>query len=132
MRGRAAGAVVRYAPTPHPDPLPQGERGEGPPPACNPNPKIDVDLAHLDPMFARVAHELRGRVKAQRLRIEHRGEKHVGVAAFHPARGVDQQREARRMALGKAVFAKALDLPEAALGEFAVIALGDHALDHLL
>ena len=36
------------------------------------------------------------------------------------------------MALGKAVFAEALDLPEAALGEVAGIALGRHALDHLV
>ena len=36
------------------------------------------------------------------------------------------------MALGKAVFAETLDLVEAALGEFAVVALGRHAFDHFV
>ena len=85
--------------------------------------QVDVDLAHFDAVLARVAHQLRGRVEAERLGIEHRRGEDVGVAAFHPARGVDEQREARRMALGKAVFAETLDLAEAALGEFALVAL---------
>ena len=36
------------------------------------------------------------------------------------------------MAFGKAVFAEALDLLEAAFGEFLVVAIGQHAVDHLL
>jgi len=35
------------------------------------------------------------------------------------------------MALGESVFAKAFDLAETALGEFALVALAHHALDHL-
>ncbi len=83
-------------------------------------------------MLARVAHELGGRVEAERLGIEHRGGEDVGVAAFHPARGVDEEGEARRVALGKAVFAETLDLAEAALGEVAAVTLGRHALDHFV
>src|SRR5579862_4290775 len=78
---------------------------------------VDVDLPHLRSMFARVAHQLRGRVEAERLGIEHRGEEDVGITAFHPAGGVDEQCETRRVALGKTIFAEPLDLPEAALGE---------------
>jgi hypothetical protein len=40
-----------------------------------------------------------------------------GIARLEPGGGIDQQRKARRVAFGKAVFAKALDLAEAALGE---------------
>jgi hypothetical protein len=43
--------------------------------------------------------------------------------ALEPAGDIDQQREARRVAFGKAVFAEALDLAEAALGELALIAV---------
>ena len=39
------------------------------------------------------------------------------MVAFEPGRGIDQQREAGRVAFGEAVFAEALDLLEAALGE---------------
>jgi hypothetical protein len=49
-----------------------------------------------------------------------------------PGRDIDQQREARGVAFGKAVFAEALDLLEAALGEIALVAARDHALDHLV
>ncbi len=94
--------------------------------------QVHVDLAHPDAVLARVAHELGGRVEAERLGIEHRGGEDVGVAAFHPARGVDEERKARRVALGKAVFAETLDLAETALSEVAVVALGRDALDHLV
>jgi hypothetical protein len=40
--------------------------------------------------------------------------------AFDPARDVDELGKAGRVAFGKAVFAKALDLVEAALGELAL------------
>src|SRR5580698_4932190 len=83
-------------------------------------------------MFARIAHELGWRVKAKRLGVQHRRDEDIGVAAFHPAGIVDEEREARRMALGKAVFAEALDLVKAAFGELTRIAVGYHAFDHLL
>ena len=93
--------------------------------------QVDVDLAHFDAVLARIAHQLRRRVEAERLGVEHRRGEDVGIAALHPARGIDDQREARRVALGEAVFAEALDLAETALGEFALVAARDHALDHL-
>ena len=92
---------------------------------------IDIDRAHLDAVLAHVAHDLRRRVEAHGLRVEQRGREHVRIAALEPGRGIDQQREARGMAFREAVFAEALDLAEAALGELARIVARDHAFDHL-
>ena len=64
-----------------------------------------------------VADDLGGGVEAHRLGVEEGGAEDVGVMALDPGRGVDEQGEARRVAFGKAVFAEALDLVEAALGE---------------
>src|SRR5262245_37194910 len=83
---------------------------------------IDVRLPHLDAMIARVAHELGRLVEAHRLAVENGGAENVRIAALDPGRGIDEQREACRVALGEAVFAEALDLAEAVFGEFAVIA----------
>ena len=52
--------------------------------------------------------------------------------AFDPGRDVDQEREARRVRFRKAVFAEALDLLEATLGEILRIAVGDHAADEFV
>src|SRR6476661_7428552 len=84
--------------------------------------EIDVDGADLDAVRPRIAHELRRLIKAHRLAVEDGGAEHVRVAAFDPGRGIDQERKARRMAFGKAVFAEALDLAEAVFGEAAVVA----------
>src|SRR5271166_3693725 len=81
--------------------------------------QVDVDLAHLDAMFACIANELCRRVEAERLGIEHRGGEDVRIAALHPARSVDEKREASRMTFWKTVFTEAFDLAEAALGEIA-------------
>ncbi len=91
---------------------------------------IDIDGPHLDAVLAHVAHDLRGRVKTHRLRIEQRRGEHVGIAAFQPGRGIDQQRKTRGMAFRKTVFAETLDLAEAALGEIALITFRRHAIDH--
>ena len=80
---------------------------------------IDVRLAHLDAMLVRIAHDLGWRVEAHRLRVQQRAAKTLGIAALEPARRIDEQREARGMALGKAVLAEAFDLAEAAFGEIA-------------
>ena len=92
---------------------------------------IDVGRAHLDAVLARVAHDLRRRIEAHRLRVQQRRGEGVRIAAFEPGRGIDQEREARRVAFRKAVFAEAFDLLEAALGEVARIAVRQHAVDHL-
>ena len=84
---------------------------------------IDVDRPHLDAVLAHVAHDLRRRIEAHRLRVEQRRREHVRIAALEPGRRVDQQREARGVAFGKTVFAEALDLLEAALGEIARVAV---------
>ena len=83
---------------------------------------IDVDIADLDAMVPRVAHKLRRCVKSHRLGIQDRGAEDVGIEGLEPAGGIDQQREGGGVAFGKAVFAKTLDLLEAALGEFPSIA----------
>ena len=81
-------------------------------------------------MLGRIAHDLGRRVKTHGLRVEQRAGEGGGEVALEPARHVDEMREARRMALGKAVFAEAADLVEATLREVAVVTACDHALDH--
>src|SRR5262249_47817273 len=81
--------------------------------------EIDVDATHLDAVLARVAHELRRLIEAHRLAVDDGGAEDVGIVALDPGRGIDEQREARSMAFGEAVFAKAFDLAEAVLGESA-------------
>ena len=92
---------------------------------------VDVDLAHLDPVVDGVAHELGRGVKAHGLGVEDGATEHVRVAVLEPGRDVDQECEARGVALREAVLAEALDLAEAALGEVPVVAARGHAFDHL-
>ncbi len=91
---------------------------------------IDVDGQHQDAMLFGIADDLRGRVKSHWLRVEQgRGERR-GIMAFQPARDIDQQGKARGMAFGKAVFAETLDLVEAAMRKFGIVAARDHVADH--
>ena len=73
---------------------------------------IDADRAHLDAMVAGVAHDLGRGVEAHRLGVEQRGAEDVGMVAFHPGRGIGDQREAGGVALGEAVAAEALESAE--------------------
>jgi hypothetical protein len=66
----------------------------------------------------RVVHQGGGAVEAHRLRVEQRAQKGGGMVALEPRGGVGDERKARRVALGKAVLAKAADLLEDPLGEF--------------
>jgi hypothetical protein len=93
---------------------------------------IDVDLARLHPMVDRAAHDLRRRVEAHGLGVEQRRSEGSRVMAFEPGRDIDEMGEARGVALGEAIFAEALDLVEAALGELGRIATRRHAAHHLL
>jgi hypothetical protein len=93
---------------------------------------IDVGRQHHDAVVPCIPHDLRGRVEAHRLRVEQRGSERRRVMALQPARDIDQVREARGVALGKAVFAEALDLVEAAFGELGIVAALDHSADHPL
>jgi len=83
-------------------------------------------------VLARVAHELGRRVEAHRLGVEQGGGEDLGVVMFHPRGIVDQDRKARGMTLRKAVFAEALDLLEASLGEVALVAVAGHAFDEVV
>src|SRR4029077_5549754 len=79
--------------------------------------EIHIRRPYLDVVLARVAHELGRLIEAHRLAVEDRGAEDVRVVALDPGRHIDEEREARRMAFGKSVFAKTLDLAEAVLGE---------------
>ena len=92
---------------------------------------IDVDLAGLDAVIDGATHDLRRRIEAHGLGVEQCRGKGGGVMAFDPGRDIDEMGEARGVALGEAVFAKAFDLVEAALGEVLRIAARSHAADHL-
>ena len=46
---------------------------------------VDRDRAHFDAMLARIADDLRGRIKAHRLRVEQRSAEDVGMMMLHPA-----------------------------------------------
>src|ERR1700743_2563591 len=82
-------------------------------------------------MLLSVAHDLRGRVEPHRLAVEKSCREYVRIEAFDPCRGVDQIGKTRRVAFGKAVFAKTFDLTEAASGKIALIAARRHAIDEL-
>src|SRR5690606_34259477 len=88
-----------------------------------------ADAADPDAVLARIAHQLRRRIEAHRLAVEHRGEEGGRLVPLDPAADVGELGEARRMALGKAVLAEALDLPEDAVGEIGRIAFVEHAVD---
>ena len=81
-------------------------------------------------MLARIANNLRWRVKTHRLGIEQSAGKGRRKMAFEPARHIDQMGKACRMAFRETIFAKALDLIEAARCKFGVIAARHHSPDH--
>jgi hypothetical protein len=93
---------------------------------------IDVRLSHLDAVLARVAYELGRLVEAHRLAVENGGAEDVRIVALDPGGGVDEQREACGVAFRKTIFAKTLDLAEAAFGKRAVIAAAGHAGDEFV
>src|SRR5215468_11762693 len=93
---------------------------------------IDIDRPHLDAVLLRIAHDLRRRVETHGLAVEEGCCKSVGITAFDPGGGVDEDREACRMAFGKAVFAETLDLTEAAFRKLALVVARDHPLDELV
>ena len=83
-------------------------------------------------MHGGIAHQLRRRVEAHRLRVQHRGAEHIRVMPLDPSRNVHELREARRVTHGEAVIGEAFDLVEAALGELAFVAAIHHAGDEFL
>ena len=50
--------------------------------------RVDAWRPDLDAVVARIAHDLRWRVKTHRLRVHQRGAEHVRVMMLHPRRGV--------------------------------------------
>ena len=86
----------------------------------------------VDPVLAGVADDLGRGVEAHRLGVEERAGEDRRVVALEPGRGVDEEREARGVALGEAVGAEALDLAEAAFGEVGRVAVRGHAGEEAL
>ena len=93
---------------------------------------VDADRAHFDLMVAGVADDLGGRVETHRLGVEQGRAEDVRMVAFHPGRSISDLGEAGGVAFGEAVASETLDLLEGALGEILGIAIGDHAVDHLV
>src|SRR5215207_10213306 len=89
-------------------------------------------MADIDAMITSITHDLGRCIEAHGLRIQESRGKDRGIMTFEPGRHIDEMREARRMAFGKAIFTEALDLAKAALSEFRRIATLDHAPHHLL
>ena len=94
-----------------------------------PETEIDIGRANLDAVFACIAHDLRRRIKTHGLTVDQSRGEDCGVDAFDPCRDIDEMREARRMALRKAIGSEALDLLEAAHREILRIAVPQHAAD---
>src|SRR3569833_255244 len=86
---------------------------------------LHVHRPHLDTMAPRILHQLRGCIKAHGLTVEQSGGEGGGVSAFQPGGGVHQEREARSMRFGEAVFAEALYLLTDAFGEFLAALRGE-------
>ena len=91
---------------------------------------IHIDRQHRHPMLPGIADDLGRGVKAHRLRIEQRTGEGRRVMALQPRRDIDQQGKAGGVAFRKAIFAKALDLAEAASGKVRIIAARHHPPDH--
>ena len=90
-----------------------------------------INRAHYYAVFTRIAHDLRWRVKPHGLAVQQRTGKGRRVVAFQPGRGIDQMREARRMAFGKTIAAKAFDLRKDTLRQILRIAAPRHARHQL-
>ena len=90
---------------------------------------IDRDGPHLDPVFARIAHQLGGGVEPHRLGVKQRAGEDRLMMALQPGRDIDQPGKAGRMAFGKAVAAEAFDLCKTARREIGVITAHQHARD---
>ena len=86
-----------------------------------------VHRAHLHAVALRVLHQLGRAIKAQRLAVEHGGQKAGRLMPFEPAAHIHQERKAGGVALGETVFTKAFDLFEYLVGIFLRVAVFEHA-----
>jgi hypothetical protein len=93
---------------------------------------IDVHRQHGDAVAPRVLDQLRGGVEAHGLAVQQADVEGRRVVALEPGGDVGQQGEARRVGLGEAVAAKALDLVEQAPRVVLAVAAAQHALGELL
>ncbi len=96
-------------------------------PTCTPTLNIHVHRPDLDAVLPGVADQLGRGVEAHRLAVQQRGGEGGRVVVLQPGRHVDQQGEAGRVRLGKAVVAEAADLREHRLGILRRKAAGPHA-----
>src|SRR5262245_42737106 len=62
---------------------------------------IDIGMAHLNTVIARIADDLCRGIKTHGLRIEESCGKDRRIVAFEPGRDIDEMSKARRMTFGK-------------------------------
>ena len=88
---------------------------------------LHVHRQHGHPLPPRLVNNLRRAVETERLTVEQRRSKRRRVVALKPSRRVDQQCEARSVALGKAIAAESFDLLKQAVGKIRVVTTLGHA-----
>ena len=93
---------------------------------------VDIDRTHLHPVLARIAHDLGGSVEAHGLAVQKSAGEDIRVMVLQPRGNVDQEGEAGRVALRKAVVAEPLDLLETAFGEVPLVPPPHHPLHELV
>ncbi|MNE13662.1 hypothetical protein D3C80_1065040 [compost metagenome] len=89
----------------------------------------DIHRTDLDAVTTGILKNLVGTVKAHRPAVDQRTGVDRRFMALEPATGVGQQGKTGGVGFGKAITAKALDLLEDPLGEFAAVAIAEHAAD---
>ncbi|MNE74547.1 hypothetical protein D3C80_1706330 [compost metagenome] len=92
---------------------------------------LNGDGAHFDAVLARITNDLSRRIKAHRKGVHQCGGEGVREVAFDEAGCVGNQSKRSSMALREAIGAETFKLLERSFGEFARIAIVDHAVDQL-
>ena len=90
---------------------------------------VDVGREDGDAVGLGVADDLGGGVEAHGLAVEQGGCEMGGVVSFEVSGDVDEECEGGGVGFGEAIFGEAADLEEALFGEFAGVAVVEHAGD---
>src|SRR4029077_11347064 len=81
--------------------------------------RVHARRKDLDAMPLGVLHDRSWRVEAHRLTVDERRRKRRGVMDFQPRACINEEREARRVALGETIFPEPLDRLVETLSELA-------------